>query len=231
MKTAQYNNFAEVVKLLDLHKVEYVVMRNYSGLMTEDLFTSGHADIDILCECSSKFAEAINATQCRPGDYTHYFIYINNKKVSLDLRHVGDGYYDTRWQKDILRCKTKHQEGFYIMDKVNLFYTLAYHATIQKKSISADYLTTFRQLSADLNIDLPSNDSATDLAMILEKFMVSNGYQYTYTQDKTVILNRKNIITKSLIKKDIRLKARHWKFDTFVRIIEILVSIKHFLRI
>lgn len=231
MKTANYNSFAEVVKLLGLHKVEYVVMRNYSGLLTEDLFINGHADIDILCECSTKFAEVVNATQCLPNDFTHYYIYINNKKVCLDLRHVGDGYYDTKWQKSILCSKVKHQDGFYIMDKTNLFYSLAYHATIQKKSISTDYITTFSNLAAELDLDLPSNATSADLVLLLEKFMISNGYQYTYTQDKTVILNRKNIITKSLIKKGIRLKAKHWKFDTYVRLIEILVSIKHFLHI
>ena len=225
-----YNNFSEIINLLDLHKINYVIMRNYSNLLSDDIYILGHADIDVLCEDSIKFAKTINAIQQSKDDITHYYVYIKNKKVSLDLRHVGDGYYPANWQINILRNKELHIDGFYIMDNLNYLYSLTYHAFVQKRTISADYLNLLIELSKKVRININSSNIIQELISNLEKFMFKMGYKYTYAKDKTVTLNKKHI-NKKLIDKDLRLQYIHWKFDTRIWIIEKLVDIKHFLGI
>ena len=225
-----YNNFSEIINLLDLHKINYVIMRNYSNLLSDDIYISGHADIDILCEDSVKFAKVVNAIQQSKGDITHYYIYIKGKKVSLDLRHVGDGYYPTNWQIDILHNKELHPDGFYVMDDLNYLYSLTYHAIVQKRVVSTDYLNLLVELSKKNGININFSNIIQKLVSNLEKFMLDKGYKYTYVKDKTVTLNKK-YINKKLIENDLRLQFTHWKFDTRVWIIEKLVEIKHFLKI
>ena len=100
-----YNSFTEVIKILHLHNIDYVIMRNFSNLLSDKLYITGHPDIDILCADSIELAKAIKAKQYRQDDITHYYIFINNNEVSLDLRYIGDGYYPTNWQITILKNK------------------------------------------------------------------------------------------------------------------------------
>lgn len=225
-----YNNFTEVIQLLHSNNINYVIMRNFANLTSEELYISGHPDIDILCENSIELAKAINAKQYRPNDITHYYIIIKNKEVSLDLRHVGDGYYPTNWQLDILKSKQLHPDGFYIMDNINYLHSLTYHAIIQKRNISIDYIDLLVNLSSNIGLKINTNNKLKSLLLNLEEYMYKCGYKYTYTKDKTVILNKKHI-DKRLIENDLKLQFKHWKFDSQVWIVEQLVTIKHFFKI
>lgn len=225
-----YRNFIDVITILRQHNINYVILRNYSNLLSDELYISGHADIDILCEDSIALAKAINAIQFSQNDYTHYYIYIKDKKVSLDLRHLGDGYYPTQWQVDILNNKILHKDGFYVMDNINYFYSLTYHALVQKRNFSKDYQNLLITLSYKIDVNIDSSKIEESLVYYLEKFMMKSGYQYTYAKDKTVTLNKK-YISKKLIKKDLKLQFNHFKFDSKVYTIEKLVQLKHFLKI
>ena len=227
MTSEHYNNFNEVVELLKLHNINYVIMRNYSNLLSDELYITGHPDIDILCENSVELAKIIKAKQYKKDDITHYYIFIKNREVSLDLRYVGDGYYPTNWQLNILQSKELHHDGFYVMDNLNYLYSLTYHVLVQKRTISIDYLTLLVELNENAGININSSNIIQELVFNLEKFMLEMGYKYTYAKDKTVTLNKK-YINKKLINKDLRLQCIHWKFDTRVLIIEKLVEIKHF---
>lgn len=224
-----YNNFTEVIKILHLHNIDYVIMRNFSNLLSDELYITGHPDIDILCADSIELAKAIKAKQYRQDDITHYYIFINNNEVSLDLRYIGDGYYPTNWQITILKNKVMHPNGFYIMDKENYLYSLTYHAIVQKKTVSIDYIDILVDLSANIGLKIDVQNKLKNLVTNLEKWMYNCGYNYTYAKDKTVYLNKKHI-SKQLIKKDYKLRFKHWKFDVKVWIIEELVKIKHFLK-
>lgn len=230
MTTGHYNNFSEVAELLKLHNINYVIMRNYSNLLSEELYISGHPDIDILCENSAELAETINAKQYKKDDITHYYIFIKNKVVSLDLRYVGDGYYPTNWQLNILQSKELHHDGFYVMNKLNYLYSLTYHAVIQKRAISKEYIDFLLKLSDEIGVKVDTSNQIKSLIENLEEYMINNNYNYTYTKDKTVVLNRK-YISSHLIEKNIFLQIRHFRFDTKVWIIEQLVKIKHLLNI
>ena len=225
-----YNNFSEVVNLLQINRINYVIMRNYSNLLSDELYISGHPDIDILCENSVYLAKTIHAKQYKKEDITHYYIFIKNREVSLDLRHVGDGYYPTNWQLNILQSKELHPGGFYVMNSLNYLYSLTYHAVVQKRNISKEYIDFLLKLSKGLGLKIDNSNQIKSLVANLEEYMIDNNYNYTYTKDKTVVLNKK-YISSHLIEKNIFLQLRHFRFDTKVRIIEQLVKFKHFLNI
>ena len=117
--------------------VKYLVLRNYENLLEPELYVDGHGDIDMLCSDSQEIVDLINAhalTQDKPGmrgDGVHYAIEVDGKPVKLDLRHLGDGYYCTKWEKEMLERRIGHN-CFYVMNETDYFYSLIYHAVLQK---------------------------------------------------------------------------------------------------
>src|SRR5690554_5015487 len=98
-KKGYFDTIQELIEHLNASSVAYAVLRNYDNLLEDEIYMEGHGDIDLICEDSMKLASEIGAVdhpghvKNGQGNGTHYIVYINNVEVSLDLRHVGDGYY------------------------------------------------------------------------------------------------------------------------------------------
>ena len=225
---ATYQNFGEVTLLLEQAGCQYLVLRNFDELLSDEVFMAGHADIDLLCRNASEVAKAISAKPSNPGkaDGVHYCINIKGKKASLDLRQVGDGYYCTAWQEDMLNSRIPYK-GFYIMDRTNLFYSLVYHAILQKSTLSAEYRRRLTDMARELGLTVDENAVEQSLLAYLEAFMAKNGYTYTYCTDKHVPLRRAAGINRRMIKKDAGLRLRHFAYDAKLAVIDFLVRVKH----
>ena len=232
MKKCYYSSIKEVVDLLNISNVPYLILRNYENLLNDEIYVSGHEDIDLLCEKSEDIVRVLNAEQSdfhKKGlvkDRTHYYIYIANKKVDLDLRHLGDGYYCEQWERDMLRTRVLYN-GFYVPNKGDYFYSLTYHAILQKKVLTEEYKGRLWTMAKELQISLETKEEQTFIKA-LEKFMSNKGYVFTYTSDFYIPLQFQKV-RKQMVVIDCRLQFQHFLFHTKVRFIEALVKVKHLL--
>lgn len=183
---------------LELNKnVEYLVLRNFEDLLDKGVNTT-HPDIDILCRDSKElihYAGSISRTN-NPNDLIHQKVLIDSKVVSLDVRHVGDGYYDEMWETDMLGKRRFINDLCFVMDENNYFYSLLYHALIQKNRVSPDYKLRLEMMGEKLSIENPVS------IQTLEHFMREKNYYFTYPENPAGIANFKNV-DKSLIKTDL----------------------------
>ena len=210
--------------------VKYLVLRNYENLLEPEIYVDGHGDIDMLCSNSHEIVNLIDARPLTPdksgmrGDGIHYGIEVDGKPVKLDLRHVGDGYYCTKWEQDMLERREKHV-CFYVMTENDYFYSLVYHAVLQKRSLSDEYSARLWEMSKNCGLDV-SAPSEKEYLRLLQNYMRNNGYRFTYSQDH-LVPNRFHLVDQDLIDKNVSLQRRHSIFDMKVRAIESLVKVKH----
>lgn len=227
-----YDSINSFVEALNATGVSYLVLRNYENMLSPEIYIDGHGDIDLLCANSRLLAEGIGAMAyidkvkkvC--GDGIHYYIIIAGKHVSLDLRCVGDGYYCTKWQDDMLRRRIM-KNGFYVMDEFDYVYSLIYHAILQKRTFSEEYRVRLIKMLDALKIPM-WGDTLRCFVDLMECYMRKYGYVYTYPTDIFVPLRTK-YINKRMLQKDFSMALKHWIFDKKVDTIEFLVNIKHLL--
>lgn len=166
-----------------LNKTEYLILRNYEILTTD--MDCGE-DIDILCSDKKSLVSLIHAFPITPGNNVfNYYIIVKDKKIFIDIREIGDGYYDKKWEQDMLKNRVKFR-GFYILDKENYKYSLLYHAVIHKYSISNKYSKKLREMFGDKIGD----NKFTDI--LLCNYMCKKGYSLQEPIDKGVAFNSQN---------------------------------------
>lgn len=164
-----------------IDSVRYLVMRNYTCLL-EEINTGG--DIDLLIDSVENFIECANAIPLNDGDKCYnYRVEIGETWVPVDIRVVGDNYYDGLWEYDMLSRRVLYQERFYVMDKDDFFYSIVYHSMLHKLEIPKKYIHMF----AERNMT-----TKEELSKSLNEFMKSKGYRYVTPDDKGVQFNSKN---------------------------------------
>ena len=226
MANGRFDDIREVFGILNANQVDYLVLRNYENMLQPELFVGEHADVDMLCADSQEVVKLLGALTNRKnndghvGDGIHYYLIVNGQNVSFDLRQVGDGYYCEKWEAELLQRRQIH-ECFYVMDKVDYFYTLAYHAILQKRSFTEEYRDRLLEMAQECGVDVMKNDARGFLDLV-ENYM----REHAYTQDH-LVPNRFSLVNKDMIHCDSKLWWRHKKFDLEVAFIELLVKIKH----
>lgn len=224
--SGQYDTVHDFLHALNTSGIKYVVLRNYEKMLEPKMYMDGHGDIDLLCEESNSMARAIGAQSFHHDDGIHYYVKIAGEKVSLDLRSVGDGYYCTPWQQEMLQSRVQ-ENGIWVMNLENYLYSLIHHAILQKRSLSEEYSLRLKEMSQRQGVRVETLTERSFIS-ILEKYMIEKGYFYVYPRDFMVPL-RTNIINKQLLQRDLSLAYQHWKFDAKVKAIEFLVKVKHLL--
>lgn len=196
-------NWQSLEELFDAIKNEkYIVLRNYETLYA-DVTNAAHPDIDFLCENMELFCKALCAVpKSGKDDGVHYKIFVADKKIDIDLRHLGDGYYDLPWEQELLEHRELFEGGLYVPDHENYFYSLLYHALIQKFEVSADY--QMRLAAFDEKFDVSDR---LNMVRALESYMREKGYRYTYPKNPRGIFNLKET-SKDLVEKNLKKKIR-----------------------
>lgn len=172
--------------------VDYVVLRNFECLPGRYHLES-HGDIDLLVAshvdaCLIANATAVFDDPCR----VHAKVVVGGQVVPFDFRHVGDGYYDERWQRSILESRLKGEGGFFVPDPENHFYSLIYHAAVHKSSVAPDYAERLSTLATSLDIPIPVDGFFADprrLRAFLLDYMNPRNYRFTRPQDASVYFN------------------------------------------
>lgn len=183
------NGFDSIRQLFYLlnNTIKYCVLRNHECL-PDQYHVEGHGDIDLLVENKNYIKYLTLANDVYHLSYRVYHtIRIANKDVPFDFRYVGDWYYDKRWEQKILKNRQLISKGFYVPNDKDQFYTLLYHAYIQKKAVADDYINKLSFYGNKISIDF--NSSAPNAICLLDSFFKRNKYEYVRPTDKTVYFN------------------------------------------
>jgi len=105
-------------------------------------------------------------------------ILIEGKVVPIDIREVGDGYFDVCWQRDVLKSRVFGVDGFYVPSETHAFWTKVYHALIHRKKVPLKYQSMLSPL-----------DEKKDG---LYRFMMDFGYKMEEPSDVTLFFNSEN---------------------------------------
>ena len=179
-----WRDVSEMLKLLN-ETCPYVVMRNAESL--PDDFNPLHDDIDMLVASAKECATIIGAVK-RPGSgAAAYSVKIGGKDVKLDLREIGDGYFDTAWQRSMLANRRCNAKGVFVPAAEDEFYALVYHVMYMKPLIKSDYCAKLPAMAASAGI--AGACSPGDWATALENFMKQRDYTIPVPRDRSVHIN------------------------------------------
>jgi len=175
----RFTSLIDVFAELDRHpRLQWLVMRNFED-MPRHTVIDDHLDVDLLVSdyyLVKRILDGDSATGQRYEDGHHRIlnhVVIANKKVLFDFRSVGDNYYDTKLQQDMLHTRVRHPNGFYVPCPELHLHSLIYHAIIHKRKISSTYVDVFRHYGLqDAQINKETLRSKLDL------FMKTAGYRY-----------------------------------------------------
>ncbi len=171
--------------------MNYVVLRNFE-ILPDKFASEEHGDIDLLVEDFNNAKYILNAEKVFEEEFRiHCKNMINGQLVFWDLRFVGDTYYPTVWEENILERKVLTDKNIYVPDDENLFYSMIYHALIHKQRIVTDYFdkiyVLFCKLEFNKKYDIDKYSSPFDLYLeLLEEFMYLKHYTYIKPYDGSV---------------------------------------------
>ncbi len=166
----------------------YVVLRNFTDLFNQPI-SEEHSDIDLLVESYDDARRLLDATEVFAEKFrVQNKVAIDGLRLSFDLRYVGDGYLDGGWQKNILRNRVLANNGFYVPCDEDFFYSLIYHAVVNKNRIASNYIDELGVVGNRLLLDTNAKGffESTNLREIMECFMEKRGYQYIAPKDLSV---------------------------------------------
>lgn len=190
-----WNSLSDLFECLN-SKANYVILRNFESI-EEDCISLEHPDIDILCDDRKSLIElsrSVSRTKNR-RDKIHREIWVNGKGIDVDIRCVGDGYYDPAWGQEILNSRHLYRNSFFVPNPENYFYTLLYHALIQKRQISPDYRERLEAMAENMDLKIESAVSVDTL----QAYMKEKGYFFTYPENLNTRTNFSDV-DKALIK-------------------------------
>lgn len=200
-------------------KTNYLVLRNYEEFENGDI-VSDHPDIDVLCSDRDLFLNVIDSeSRSKKSDKIHRYVRIGDKNIDIDVRHVGDGYYDTQWEKDMLENKIFYNNLCYVMDSENYYYSLLYHALIQKNKIGDDYKKRLKIMANEIDLNITNPLSLRTL----ELYMKEKEYKYTYPINPSGIVNFQ-YVNKEMIEQNFYRKLQRLFFHCKRQIVSIIKS-------
>jgi len=193
---SKWDNLAQLFYVLN-NSINYVVLRNYEKL-PNDFDPSIHGDIDLLVEDLGKILWSTNAFKMFPEKKTSvaYYVPFCSGNIQFDFRYLGDNYLDKKWERDILRSARRYtpprySDSFVIMSPVNQYFTLLYHAYVQKWKIASDYPNKLRQFAEKIGATYKDDPKYSMLQ--LYDFMNEQNYHVSIPSEKEGTLNWQNI--------------------------------------
>ena len=184
-----WTSIDEIFTALNEAKCNYIVMRNFECFEQGEVFVNGHDDIDLLCDDIIKVKKILDVrNRFRFPMVNSYCILFNDLIVHVDIRFIGDGYYDKKWQENLLRNKILFHNTIFVPDLESYFYSLIYHAICQKRQLSEEYLDKLSNMASKMGL---SCSTEKELIKELLKYMHKNEYKASITRDPAVILDFK----------------------------------------
>ncbi len=173
----------------------YLVLRNWDNIFDNNLniYGNGHEDIDILCSDKESFIKVTDARRVHNNCHIdNYIITCKTIRVRFDIRWVGDNYYPKEWEGIMLRDRVMHKDGFYVMSERDYCYSLAYHALLQKPSISDEYFNKINVAYHEMTGKVKTLDE-NDILIELNRYLKNNSYKFVLAHDPSVFVNWENV--------------------------------------
>lgn len=187
---AGYESIQQFFYVLN-NTIKYCVLRNHECI-PDEYTVEGHGDIDLLVEHRNYATRLTKARQVYPLPYrVYHIIKIAGKEVPFDFRFVGDNYYDPKWENNILETRVMQKNLFYTPNPTNQYYSLLYHAYVQKPWVKEDYPPKLKSYASNIGVEY-KNEIARCMEQIVS-YMQTKGYEFVRPTDKTVHYNKKNI--------------------------------------
>ena len=198
--TEGWKDFNELLYVMN-SSLNYVVLRNFENLLNEDNQNT-HGDIDFLVDNLEKAVQITNAKKVFKENYrVHYELMINQKKIYVDFRYIGDDYYDKNWQINILKEKIFFNKNFYIPSNENYFYSLLYHVFFHKIEISPDYPNKLENIFETIFYNSEKKFNFTFCLKLLENFLDRKKYYFVRPKDYSVFFDVKYMNYKDDVEK------------------------------
>ena len=171
--------------------LNYVVLRNFENL-PDIPYGEKHPDIDFLVKNLDEAVYIMQAEKVFKENFRVYYkLNVSGDNVYIDLRSVGDEYYDKNWQIEILNTRIFHEKKFYIPSNENYFFTLVYHVLIHKIEISSDYYHKIAEIFKRFISRDEKKLNFTYYFEMLENFLKKNEYEYVRPKDFSVFFETK----------------------------------------
>lgn len=180
-----WESYKEVFKMLNITS-NYLVLRGFETLPIEN----EEPDLDVLTDNYQRFASALGAKQDAQRPYKAKVL-VAGEWISLDMRYVGDKYYDIAWAKEMLQTKI-YREGVYVPREDHYFFSLLYHAKVQKPKVKTKYIGILQNLAEKLNFewyDTAHLDEDKAIGQILNGYFRNYNYYYEDPIDTGVYKN------------------------------------------
>lgn len=178
-----FSSLKETFEVLNnVPSFSYVVLRNFEGL-PNSVTVDEHFDLDILVSDYYTAKRILDAESKTNNRYEDGHGRIQNKFrvgdswVQVDIRFIGDNYFDKQWQVNLLRSR-ELLRGFYIPNAENYRYSLLYHAVVQKPHISPTYIKTLRGVFGSM--------TSHEFFIKLREWMSKKKYGCVKTMDTSV---------------------------------------------
>ena len=118
-------------------------------------------------------------------------ITVGGVKVKLDIRVVGDRYYDDTWARDML---TRRVQGHvpdsqaFSVSPTDLLFSLVYHVLVHKWSIAKDYPGRLCAQARGLGYSSVSSCDQREPMMefLVREWMQPRGYSFVRPRDRHV---------------------------------------------
>lgn len=166
-----------------LKDTNYIILRNYENIQ-EELEAGG--DIDLLCESKEELIKILNLVpRFEINNMNNCKVLIDDVNIPIDVRYVGDNYYDINWERDMLKRKEKKDKR-YVISKYDKDMSLLYHILLHKKAIPDKYINFVSSTYNTLDVDKLLNH--------LAQFMNENRYKVSIPLDKGVRFNNDNFM-------------------------------------
>ncbi len=184
-----WSSLSDLFEVLNLTS-EYVVLRNFD--MLPDWQVGSGGDVDVLCGSLNAFVAASNA---RVPDRTRphrCYVNVEGAEIPFDVRYLGDGYIDSVWARDMLGRHDIHRQLVNVPRVDDHFFSLLYHAKLQKRQISDGYVELLPRLAAQIGLDWFTAGHAVsdeEAAEVLNGYLGASGYRYTIPIDRKVVRN------------------------------------------
>ena len=180
-----FESVKDIFNLLHKHTcLKYVVLRSHEEIHKGSI----SKDIDILVNDFFMFKAITGAQSNHPkemrevdnGPNTQNVI---NGKWTFDVRYVGDGYYDSSWQVDMLQRRV-NSSGIFVQEPLSEAMSLLYHYNVHKDANSNPSHTRWSVIHRVLPLldDVRSWRSRTTL----QTYMESKKYAVSKAHDKYV---------------------------------------------
>ena len=170
-------------------RLDYVILRNWDDLFKKNVYELGHSDIDILCDNRLSFIELTGAKRIhKEKNRDNYIVPTECGDIRFDIRWIGDGYYPALWERQMLSRRVINEDMVYVLQPADHFYSLTYHALLQKKELSEDYFLKLTRLHDELCDESCSVEKQT-LFLELREYLTKNKYKAEIPSDPGVYIN------------------------------------------